>query len=54
MPKQVGAYHRQWSLMVGYFLQQHSSRLVEVPVEVRSVVSKYENLQLLVAEGWRP
>ena len=47
-------YHIQWSLMVRYFLHQHASTLVAMPVNAGSAVSKYENVQLFVATGWRP
>jgi hypothetical protein len=47
-------YNRQWSLMVGHFLQTHSNRIVPLPVKVAGVVSDYENVRLLAVEGWRP
>ncbi|HYN81582.1 MAG TPA: hypothetical protein VES88_08780 [Gemmatimonadaceae bacterium] len=47
-------YSTEWSLMLGDFLREHSSTLVKVPVEVPTPVSPYEDLELLVAEGWRP
>ncbi len=47
-------YRSQWSSMVGYFLQHHATTLEVVPVRTRGRVSRYENLPLLAARGWRP
>jgi hypothetical protein len=53
-PWHEGRYLEQWTLMLGYFLQQHSIKLAALPVAVPSAVNKFENVPLLVAEGWRP
>jgi len=47
-------YYAQWSSMVGYFLQQHAARTTEIAVRTPGTISVYENLPLVVAEGWRP
>ncbi len=49
-----GTYTDQWLLMVGDAIQRHAVRIVPVPVEANRVVSRYENLSIQVAEGWRP
>jgi len=51
---QAIVYTEQWSAMTGYFLQQHAGKLGIVPVHAKQDVSRYENLRVLVAEGWRP
>jgi hypothetical protein len=48
------AYNSQWSSMVGYFLQLHAATLEVVQVRTQGRVSRYENLPLLAARGWRP
>ena len=46
-------YVEGWSLQVNFFLLTHglSSQFVRVPVDVP--VSEFENLQLMVVQGWR-
>jgi hypothetical protein len=52
-PWLANVYETQWSLMIGYFLKQHSTTLVPVRVQVPGAVNAYENAQLFVASGWR-
>jgi hypothetical protein len=49
-----GAYMNQWSAMVGYFMQRHAIKVESLPIEANRVVSRYENLSVLVVSGWRP
>jgi hypothetical protein len=46
-------YSTLWSMQVGYFIQNHAENLGLVPVPVEGPVNRYENLPLLLAEGWR-
>ena len=46
--------YRGWSSTIGYFLQRHATTLETLPVSVPQTVSRYENLSLMVAQGWRP
>lgn len=48
-----GPYYYEWSTTLGYFLRQHVVTLARVSVKTPRPVSDYENLQLLVAAGWR-
>ncbi len=49
----VSPYIEAWSLQVNFFLLTHGlhSQFVTIPVD--DPVNKYENLQLLVVQGWR-
>lgn len=47
-------YEVQWSLRLGDYLQQHAGRVTLVPMKEPGRVSRYENMPLHVAEGWRP
>jgi hypothetical protein len=49
-----GEYTDQWLLMVGDAIHRHATRIAPVPVEANRVVSRYENLSIQAAEGWRP
>jgi hypothetical protein len=53
-PWPEAGYATAWSRMLGDFLREHSSALVKMPVEVHTPLRPYEDLDLLVAEGWRP
>ncbi len=46
-------YSRQWTRMVGYFLQRHSAYLATVPVPAELPINGYEHPQVHVARGWR-
>ena len=47
-------YNDQWGEMVGHYLRSHAATITAIPVSPEGRVSQYENLRLLVAEGWRP
>lgn len=47
-------YMEQWSIMVGFFVQQHAVNVIGVRVGTGENVNVYENLSLAVAEGWHP
>ncbi|MDA2923801.1 hypothetical protein MYX65_03930 [Acidobacteria bacterium AH-259-L09] len=46
-------YQEVWSAQVGFFLLTHGLRSQFVRIPVDGPVSEYENLQLLVVQGWR-
>ena len=48
-----GPYLEAWSLQVNFFLLTHgiSSQFVRIPVD--GLVNGYENVQLMVVQGWR-
>lgn len=50
-----GAYDRVWQLQAGQLLGLHAARVghIAVPVPEKARVQEFENLDLLVAEGWR-
>jgi len=50
-----GAYDRVWQLQAGQLLGLHAAHvgLIAVPVPGKARVQGFENLDLLVAEGWR-
>jgi len=50
-----GAYDRVWQLQAGQLLGFHAARVghIAVPVPGKARVQGFENLDLLVAEGWR-
>ena len=41
-------------LMVGDAIKRHAVSIAPVPVHADRVVSRYENISIQVAEGWRP
>jgi hypothetical protein len=47
-------YADQWSRLATYYVQQHAEGISQLAIETRAPKSKYENLSVLVAEGWRP
>ena len=49
-----GAYTNQWLMLVGEVIQRHAVRIAPIHVDADRVVSRYENLSIQVAEGWRP
>ena len=49
----TSAYDRQWGAMLSHFLKEHAATIRQLPVEAGTKVSHYENLTLLVAEGYR-
>ena len=48
-----GPYLEAWSLQVNVFLLTHGQRSQFVKIPVDGPVSEYENVQLLVVQGWR-
>lgn len=50
----LNEYQKQWSRFVGGYVQQHAANVTVVPLKKPERVSRYENMSLLVAEGWRP
>jgi len=42
-----------WQMQVGYFLQRHALKSEFHSSSSNNRVNKYENLSLLVVEGWR-
>ena len=50
-----GPYLRTWQLQAGEFLRAHASRerQIEIPIPNQAPVQKFENLDLLVVEGWQ-
>ncbi|HVT60866.1 MAG TPA: hypothetical protein VHR45_21020 [Thermoanaerobaculia bacterium] len=46
-------YLRSWSLQLSAFLRDHAASLESVPVPAPDPVSRYEDLSLAVARGWR-
>ena len=50
----TSAYDQQWGAMLSQFLKEHAATIRRLPVEAGINVSHYENLTLLVAEGYRP
>jgi hypothetical protein len=50
----TSAYDRQWAAILSHFLKENAATITQVPVESGTNVSHYENLTLLVAEGYRP
>jgi hypothetical protein len=44
-----------WPLQTGQFLRSHATRLVQIQVGMpgRTLVQRFENLELGMAEGWR-
>jgi hypothetical protein len=46
------AYVQLWAMQTGYFIQTHARSVKEVPVPVNDPVSQYENLPLILIEGW--
>jgi hypothetical protein len=49
----AGTYYEQWSIDLGYFLQQHAITLTKLPVSTPRPIGDYENLTVIVAAGWR-
>lgn len=47
------AYSLAWSIQTGFFVQTHAKRGELVPLPVESPVNPYENLRLVMVEGWR-
>lgn len=47
------AYSRAWSVQTGFFIQNHAKRGELVPVSVDVPVNWYENLRLVMVEGWQ-
>jgi hypothetical protein len=47
-------YAEQWSIRLGDFLRQHSTALRAIPIKADRPIRRYENLDVFVAEGWRP
>ncbi len=47
------AYYSMWSQQLGNLIQKHALRATQVEVPCASPVSAFENLQLIVIEGWR-
>ena len=48
-----GPYAIGWALQTGYFLQTHAERFAVVRIPVDRPVNRFENVELLVVEGWR-
>jgi hypothetical protein len=48
-----GPYAIGWALQTGYFLQTHAQRFAVVSIPVDRPVNRFENVGLLVVEGWR-
>ena len=48
-----GPYAITWALQVGHFVQTHAERLAVVGIPVGGPVNNFENMSLLVVEGWR-
>ncbi len=47
------AYQRTWSRQAGYALRMHGETLRQVRVPTDGEVNKFENVPLLVVQGWR-
>jgi hypothetical protein len=47
-----GAYSQLWSRQTAYFIQTHALKLRHVPLPTNGPVWPYEDMQLLVIEGW--
>jgi hypothetical protein len=47
-------YSEQWSAMASGFLARHAGKLAIVPVPSHVAVNVFENLRLVVADGWQP
>jgi hypothetical protein len=54
LPWPSDLYAEQWSIRLGDFLRQHSTALRAIPIKADRPISRYENLDVFVAEGWRP
>lgn len=48
-----GPYVTTWSMQLGYLLQSHATNGQNVAVSQETPVSPLENLQLIVASGWK-
>lgn len=51
----TGPYVKTWQLQVSQFLRAHAIRggQIEVPIPGNARVQKFENLELVVVEGWQ-
>jgi hypothetical protein len=47
-------YSEQWSGMVLNFVGRHARTVAIVPVLANAPINRFENLTLLVADGWKP
>jgi hypothetical protein len=47
------AYSRIWALQAGHFVKSHALEGRVLPVEFNGPVSPYENLEVVVVQGWQ-
>jgi len=48
-----GPYSKSWSMQVAGFIQSHAARVDAIPFSDASRTNGYEDILLLVVQGWR-